>query len=109
MAQRPPSTFRRISEFSYTIDTHHTRHRIDFRFDQFSGRTVIRVDGSPVVGTNRVPLRAFFSLTWRFAFALGASGHRVVIEARRKLLLAWLRPLIYRIFIDDRYVTSIER
>ncbi|RNL80591.1 hypothetical protein [Halostreptopolyspora alba] len=108
MARRPRGAFGRVSEFGYTVATHEARHRIGFHHDQFSGITVITIDGSVVVAT-RPPIRATFRLTRRFRFDLGESGHRVVIEARRGLLLAWLRPLVYRIFIDDRYVTSIER
>ena len=92
-------------EFSFTVGTNE-KHQVDFSFDQSFGTLEIRVDGQPKVKE----LRMFsLSLTKRYEFEVGQQErHQVVIEKKRKLFLAGLRPQQYRIFIDGNLVQSYE-
>ncbi|KAB2373232.1 hypothetical protein F9B16_28965 [Actinomadura montaniterrae] len=79
-------------------------HRVAFSFDKWSGQLVITVDGIPV--TQELHLFSL-SLTKRWAFDLGVQErHSVVIEKKRKLLLAGLRPQTVRVLVDATLVTS---
>ena len=81
-------------------------HRVDFSFDQFTGRLEIKVDAIPIVDEVRT---LSVSLTKRYDFVVGlAEQHHVTIEKERKLLLASLQPQQYRIFIDGQLVQTYE-
>ncbi|MFC7329233.1 hypothetical protein [Marinactinospora rubrisoli] len=98
----------RTSSFSYTLVTRHERHTLEFRCDQFWGRVRIRVDGRTVTEARSPHLS--FALTREFGFDIGtADRHRVTIEMIRRRVLAGLRPLRYRISVDGRFVTELER
>lgn len=92
-------------QFSFMVGTNE-KHQVDFSFDQSIGTLEIRVDGQPKVKE----LRMFsLSLTKRYEFEVGQDErHQVVIEKKRKLFLAGLRPQQYRIFIDGKLVQSYE-
>jgi hypothetical protein len=92
-------------KFSFTVGTNE-QHQVDFSFDQFSGTLEIRVDGQPKINE----LRLFsLSLTKRYEFEVGEQErHQVVIEKKRKLFLAGLRPQRYRVFIDGQVVQTYE-
>lgn len=92
-------------QFSFMVGVAE-QHQVDFSFDQFIGNLEIRVDGQPVVKDFRM---FSLSLTKRYEFTVGVSEqHQVVIEKRRKLFLAGLRPMQYRISIDGRLVQTYE-
>jgi hypothetical protein len=79
-------------------------HRVAFSFDKWSGQLVITVDGIPVTQQ----LRLFsLSLTKRWALDVGVQErHSVVIEKKRKLLLAGFRPQTVRVLVDGTLLTS---
>ena len=82
------------------------KHQIDFSFDQFIGNLEIRVDGQPVVKDFRM---LSLRLTKRYELTVGVNEkHDIVIEKKRKLFLAGLRPMRYRIFIDGQLVQTYE-
>lgn len=82
------------------------KHRVDFSFDQFIGHLEILVDGQPAVKDFRM---FSLSLTKRYEFSVGEQErHDVVIEKKRKLFLAGLRPARYRIFVDGKLVETKE-
>lgn len=82
------------------------RHRVEFFFDRMWGRVRISVDGHPVV--NRSILFSL-RLTERFRFAVGhREPHEVVIEKRRKVLLAGVRPSTYQVFVDGVFLLTLE-
>jgi hypothetical protein len=84
----------------------HEQHQVDFAFDQFVGNLEIKVDGQPAVKDFRM---LSLSLTKRYQFIVGIQEqHDVIIEKKRKLFLAGLRPQRYRIFIDGQLVQTYE-
>ena len=92
-------------QFSFKVGNHE-QHQIDFSFDQFIGNLEIRVDGQPVIKDFRM---FSLSLTKRYEFTVGSEEqHHIVIEKKRKLLLAGARPQQYRIFIDGKLVQTYE-
>jgi hypothetical protein len=92
-------------QFSFNVGVNE-KHRVDFSFDQFMGNVEIKVDGQATVKE----LRLFsLSLIKRYEFTVGvAEQHAVVIEKKRKLFLAGLRPQNYRIFVDGHLVQTYE-
>jgi len=92
-------------QFSFMVGINE-KHQVDFSFDQMIGNLQILVDGQPKVRD----LRMFsLSLSKRYEFEVGqAERHQVVIEKKRKLFLAGLRPQRYRIFIDGNLVQTYE-
>lgn len=92
-------------QFSFRVGVRE-QHQVDFSFDQFIGNLEIKVDGQPVVKDFRM---FSLSLTKRYEFTVGhAEQHHVVIEKKRKLFLAGLRPMQYHIIIDGRLVQTHE-
>ena len=92
-------------QFSFMVGAAE-KHRVDFSFDQFMGHLQILVDGAAVVKDFRM---FSLSLTKRYEFTIGEQEkHDVVIEKKRKLFLAGLRPMRYRIFIDGKLVETKE-
>ena len=92
-------------QFSFVVGTNE-KHQVDFSFDQMIGNLQIRVDGQPAVKDFRM---FSLSLTKRYEFTVGnQERHQVVIEKKRKLFLAGLRPQQYRIFIDGTLVQTYE-
>lgn len=92
-------------QFSFIVGAQE-KHQVDFSFDQFLGNLEIRVDGQPVIEDFRM-----FSvgLTKRYQFPVGIQErHDIVIEKKRKLFLAGLRPQQYRILIDGQLVQTYE-
>ena len=91
--------------FGFTVGNQEP-HRIDFSFDQFMGNLEIKVDGQTAVKD----FRSFsLKLTKRYALNVGVNEkHHVVIEKRRKLFLAGVRPQEYRIFIDGQLMQTYE-
>ncbi|MBO0805377.1 MAG: hypothetical protein J2P25_20145 [Nocardiopsaceae bacterium] len=81
------------------------RHRVDFAFDRWSGSLKIRLDGF-LLDTDRL----FMSVktTRRYEFTVGQSErHAVVIEKRRKLLLAGFRKSDYLVLVDGQPVNTV--
>jgi len=92
-------------QFSFMVGVHE-KHRVDFSFDQFVGNLNILVDGQSAVKNFRM---FSLKLTKRYEFTVGVEErHNVVIEKKRKLFLAGLRPQQYRIFIDGQLVQTHE-
>jgi len=92
-------------QFSFRVGVEE-HHQVDFKFDQFVGNLEIRVDGQPVVKDFRL-LSA--RLTKRYEFTVGnQERHHIMIEKKRKLFLAGLRPQRYRIFIDGQLAQTYE-
>ncbi|MEK6334092.1 MAG: hypothetical protein AABM67_04025 [Acidobacteriota bacterium] len=92
-------------QFSFRVGVQEP-HQVDFSFDQFIGNLEIRVDGQPVVKDFRM---FSLSLTKRYEFTVGqAEQHHVAIVMKRKLFLAGIRPMKYRIFIDSQLVQTYE-
>jgi len=92
-------------QFSFMVGVNE-KHRVDFSFDQFMGNLEIRVDGQPAVKDFRM---FSVSLTKRYEFTVGTQEkHAIIIEKKRKLFLAGLRPQQYRIFIDGQLVQTHE-
>lgn len=92
-------------QFSFVVGTNE-KHQVDFSFDQMIGNLVIRVDGQPVVQDFRM---LSLSLTKRYELTVGnQEQHQVVIEKKRKLFLAGLRPQKYRVFIDGALAQTYE-
>jgi FAIM1 (Fas apoptotic inhibitory molecule) protein len=92
-------------QFSFRVGTEE-QHQVDFSFDQFIGNLEIRVDGQPVVKDFRM---FSLSLTKRYQFTVGTQErHDIIIEKKRKLFLAGVRPQQYRIFIDGQLVQTYE-
>lgn len=84
-------------QFSFTVGKHET-HRVDFSFDQFIGTLEIKVDGQTAVKDFRM---FSLKLTKRYELVVGVNEkHQVVIEKKRKLFLAGMRPQRYRVFVD---------
>ena len=82
------------------------QHQIDFSFDQMIGNLEIRVDGQPLVKDFRM---FSLKLTKRYEFTVGSQEqHHIVIEHKRKLFLAGVRPQQYRVFIDGHLVQTYE-
>lgn len=91
--------------FSFTVGINE-QHRVDFSFDQFIGNLEIKVDGQTAIKDFRI---ASLKLTKRYDFIVGVNEkHNVVIEKKRKLFLAGLRPQQYRVFIDGQLVQTYE-
>jgi len=91
--------------FSFTVGVTE-QHRIDFSFDQFIGNLEIKVDGQTAIKDFRI---ASLSLTKRYDLMVGINEkHHVAIEKKRKLFLAGLRPMRYRVFIDGQLVQTYE-
>lgn len=92
-------------QFSFTVGVNE-QHRVDFSFDQFYGNLEIKVDGQPALKDFRM---FSFSLTKRYELKVGVNEqHHVLIEHRRKLFLAGVRPQLYRVFIDGQLVQTFE-
>jgi len=92
-------------QFSFNVGVDE-KHRVDFSFDQFIGNLQILVDGQTAVKDFRM---FSLSLTKRYEFSVGEQErHDVVIEKKRKLFLAGLRPQQYRIFVDGKLVETHE-
>ena len=92
-------------QFSFMVGVDE-KHRVDFSFDQFMGNLNILVDGQSAVKDFRM---FSLSLTKRYEFTVGVEErHNVIIEKKRKLFLAGLRPQQYRIFIDGQLVQTHE-
>ncbi len=92
-------------QFSFMVGVHE-KHQVDFSFDQFIGNLEIRIDGQPAIKDFRM---FSLSLTKRYEFVVGVNErHQVAIEKKRKLFLAGLRPMQYRIFIDGQVVQTYE-
>ena len=82
------------------------KHQVDFSFDQTWGNLEIRVDGQPAVKDFRM---LSLRLTKRYELTVGENEkHQVAIEKKRKLFLAGLRPMRYRIFIDGQLMQTYE-
>lgn len=92
-------------QFSFTVGVNE-QHRVDFSFDQMWGNLEIKVDGQTAIKDFRF---ASLSLTKRYELIVGINEkHHVAIEKRRKLFLAGLRPMQYRIFIDGHLAQTYE-
>ena len=92
-------------QFSFIVGTNE-QHQVDFSFDQMIGNVEIRVDGQPVVKDFRM---LSLSLTKRYELTVGnQERHQIVIEKKRKLFLAGLRPQKYRVFIDGTLAQAYE-
>ena len=92
-------------QFSFRVGVQE-QHQVDFSFDQFIGNLAIQVDGQPLIKDFRM---LSLRLTKRYEFTVGTrEQHNVVIEKKRKLFLAGLRPMQYRIFIDGKLVQTYE-
>jgi hypothetical protein len=92
-------------QFSFNVGINE-KHRVDFSFDQFIGNLQILVDGQTAVKDFRM---FSLSLAKRYEFSVGEQErHDVVIEKKRKLFLAGLRPQSYKIFIDGKLVETHE-
>ena len=92
-------------QFSFRVGVSEP-HQVDFSFDQFIGNLEIRVDGQPLVKDFRM---LSLKLTKRYEFEVGTrERHQIVIEKKRKLFLAGLRPQQYRVFIDGQLVQTYE-
>jgi hypothetical protein len=92
-------------QFSFVVGASE-KHQVDFSFDQMIGNLEIRVDGQPVVKDFRM---FSLSLTKRYELTVGnQERHQVVIEKKRKLFLAGLRPQQYRVFIDGSLAQTYE-
>lgn len=91
--------------FSFNVGVNE-KHRVDFSFDQFMGNLEILVDGQSAVKDFRM---FSVSLTKRYEFTVGVlEQHAIIIEKKRKLFLAGLRPQQYRILIDGLLVQTYE-
>ncbi|HEY3103369.1 MAG TPA: hypothetical protein VGJ69_07250 [Pyrinomonadaceae bacterium] len=91
--------------FSFTVGINE-QHRVDFSFDQMIGNLEIKVDGQTAIKDFRF---ASLSLTKRYDLMVGINEkHHVVIEKKRKLFLAGLRPMQYRVFIDGQLAQTYE-
>ena len=92
-------------QFSFIVGTNET-HQVDFSFDQMIGNLEIRVDGQPALKDFRM---FSLSLTKRYELTVGnQERHQIVIEKKRKLFLAGMRPSRYRIFIDGKLANTYE-
>lgn len=92
-------------QFSFMVGVNE-KHRVDFSFDQFMGNLDILVDSQSAVKDFRM---FSVSLTKRYEFTVGVQEqHAIVIEKKRRLFLAGLRPQQYRIFIDGQLVQTYE-
>lgn len=92
-------------QFSFLVGAQE-RHQVDFSFDQFAGNLEIKVDGQLLVKDFRM---LSVRLTKRYEFTVGTlEQHQVLIEHKRKLFLAGLRPQQYRIYIDGQMVQTYE-
>lgn len=92
-------------QFSFMVGLNE-KHRVDFSFDQFMGNLQILVDGQAAVKDFRM---FSLSLTKRYEFSVGEQErHDIIIEKKRKLFLAGLRPQTYRVFIDGQLVQTHE-
>lgn len=92
-------------QFSFMVGVNE-KHQVDFSFDQFIGNLEIRVDGQPAIKDFRM---LSLSLTKRYEFTVGVNEkHHIAIEKKRKLFLAGLRPMQYRILIDGHLVQTHE-
>ena len=92
-------------QFSFTLGEHE-QHRIDFSFDQFIGNLEITVDGQTVIKDFRM---FSLKLTKRYELTVGVNEkHHLVIEKKRKLFLAGVRPQQYRVFIDGQLAQTYE-
>jgi len=92
-------------QFSFIVGVNE-KHQVDFSFDQFVGNLEIRVDGQQVVKDFRM---FSVSLTKRYEFKVGVNEqHDIIIEKKRKLFLAGVRPQQYRVFIDGQLVQTHE-
>ena len=81
-------------------------HQVDFSFDQFIGNLEIKVDGETAVKDFRI---FSLKLTKRYELVVGVDEkHQVVIEKKRKLFLAGMRPKQYRVFVDGKLVQTYE-
>ena len=92
-------------QFTFTVGANEP-HRIDFSFDQFIGNLEIKVDGRTAITDFRT---LSLSLTKRYELVVGEKEkHHVVIEKKRKLFLAGVRPQQYRVFVDGQLVHTYE-
>jgi hypothetical protein len=92
-------------QFSFIVGVAE-KHQVDFSFDQFIGNLEIRVDGQPVIKDFRM---FSLSLSKQYEFTVGErERHGVIIEKKRKLFLAGVRPQQYRVFIDGQLVQTYE-
>ena len=92
-------------QFSFTVGVNE-QHRVDFSFDQFIGNLEIKVDGETAVKDFRF---ASLKLTKRYELTVGVNEkHHVVIEKRRNLFLAGMRPQQFRVFVDGKLVETYE-
>ena len=91
--------------FSFTVGKDE-QHRIDFSFDQFIGNLEIKVDGQTALKDFRI---FSLKLTKPYELTVGVNEkHNVMIEKKRKLFLAGVRPQQYRVFIDGQLVQTYE-
>lgn len=92
-------------QFTFTVGQYE-QHRIDFSFDQFTGNLEIKVDGQLAVKDFRA---LSFKLTKRYELTVGTNEkHHVMIEKKRKLLLAGMRPQQYRVFVDGQLAQTYK-
>ena len=91
--------------FSFTVGSNE-QHRVDFAFDQVIGNLEIKVDGETAIKDFRF---ASLKLTKRYELTVGVNEkHNLVIEKKRKLFLAGVRPQRYRVFIDGQLIQTFE-
>jgi hypothetical protein len=77
---------------------------IEFLRDSVTGRAEVKMPNGTIILQDPHDLGTHFSLTltkeWRFAVA----GANILIEKKRPLLLAGLRPSRYRVFVEDKLI-----
>ena len=92
-------------KFAFTVGKDEP-HQVVFSFDQFIGKLEIKVDGQTVTNDFRI---FSLTLTKRYELTVGVNEkHLVVIEKKRKLFLAGVRPQQYRVFVDGHLVQTYE-
>src|ERR1700691_1794382 len=83
------------------------KHWISYSRNWFLGTERLSADGELIANRNVFSLSnyASFPLCRRYEFTVGrAEPHKVVFEKQRPLLLAGVRPHIYRVFVDGKLV-----
>ena len=83
------------------------KSRLELSRSWFTGAMQILVDGQQAAQESWLSLSTHFSFTRkrRYEFVIGKlEKHRVVVEKERPLVIAGIRPQVYRVYVDGQLI-----
>jgi hypothetical protein len=103
--RRVPGVNAQGLDFSFEVGDQE-KHTVHFVYDQTWGGLTISVDDLPVIKRTQI---ISFTTSSKFPFTVGVTEkHEVVIEKRRKLMYAGLRPQVAIVTVDGRLIGQYD-